>query len=185
MRRFVIFPQRMKVNLKTSIPLLFSLVTAVSVFAAQHINEKQAFSFVQMCDTQLGMGGYEHDVLTFNQAVKQINELQADFVVICGDLVNNPDPSETFRRFEQSSPSPVTALREITTSAMSPPRLRWQRTEKPLGKTTTPSSTKDTPSSLPTPSFGKLLWKANQKNMTCGFNKPSRKPRPKTPRSLW
>ncbi|HQZ29718.1 MAG: metallophosphoesterase [Verrucomicrobiales bacterium] len=81
----------MKVNLKTSIPLLFSLVTAVSVFAAQHINEKQAFSFVQMCDTQLGMGGYEHDVLTFNQAVKQINELQADFVVICGDLVNNPD----------------------------------------------------------------------------------------------
>jgi len=40
-----------------------------------------------MCDTQLGMGGYEHDVMTFNLAVKQINEMLPDFVVICGDLV--------------------------------------------------------------------------------------------------
>lgn len=51
--------------------------------------EKQApFSFVQMCDTQLGMGGYEHDVMTFKLAVKQINSMNADFVVICGDLVH-------------------------------------------------------------------------------------------------
>ncbi|MDF1860380.1 MAG: metallophosphoesterase [Verrucomicrobiales bacterium] len=48
---------------------------------------KKAFSFVQMCDTQLGMGGYEHDVMTFNLAVKQINAMNPDFVVICGDLV--------------------------------------------------------------------------------------------------
>ncbi|PQJ30059.1 metallophosphoesterase family protein [Rubritalea profundi] len=50
--------------------------------------EKQApFSFVQMCDTQLGMGGCEHDVMTFKLAVKQINAMKPDFVVICGDLV--------------------------------------------------------------------------------------------------
>ena len=47
----------------------------------------QTFSFVQMCDTQLGMGGYEHDVKTFKQAVVQLNALKPDFVVICGDLV--------------------------------------------------------------------------------------------------
>jgi 3',5'-cyclic AMP phosphodiesterase CpdA len=47
------------------------------------------FTFVQLCDTQLGMGGYEHDVNTFKQAVKQINQLNPDFVVICGDLVND------------------------------------------------------------------------------------------------
>jgi predicted phosphodiesterase len=41
-----------------------------------------------MCDTQLGMGGYEHDVATFKAAVKQINAMKADFVVICGDLVD-------------------------------------------------------------------------------------------------
>jgi predicted phosphodiesterase len=47
------------------------------------------FTFVQMCDTQLGMGGYEHDKKTFAQAVKQINKLRPDFTVICGDLVHN------------------------------------------------------------------------------------------------
>jgi predicted phosphodiesterase len=46
------------------------------------------FSFVQMCDTQLGMGGYEHDVKTFGLAVDQINKMKPDFVVICGDLVS-------------------------------------------------------------------------------------------------
>jgi predicted phosphodiesterase len=45
------------------------------------------WSFVQMCDTQLGMGGYEHDVKTFGQAVRQINAATPDFVLICGDLV--------------------------------------------------------------------------------------------------
>jgi predicted phosphodiesterase len=45
------------------------------------------FSFAQMCDTQLGMGGYEHDVKTFGLAVEQINKMKPDFVVICGDLV--------------------------------------------------------------------------------------------------
>lgn len=45
------------------------------------------FTFVQMCDTQLGMGGYEHDVKTFELAVSQINALAPDFVLICGDLV--------------------------------------------------------------------------------------------------
>ena len=50
--------------------------------------EQKPFSFVQLCDTQLGMGGYDHDINTFRQAVKQINELNPDFVVICGDLVN-------------------------------------------------------------------------------------------------
>jgi 3',5'-cyclic AMP phosphodiesterase CpdA len=34
------------------------------------------------------MGGYEHDVMTFKAAVRQVNALQPDFVVICGDLVN-------------------------------------------------------------------------------------------------
>ena len=46
------------------------------------------FSFAQMCDKQLGMGGYEHDVKTFGLAVDQINKMKPDFVVICGDLVS-------------------------------------------------------------------------------------------------
>src|SRR5512136_1198318 len=49
------------------------------------------FTFVQLCDPQLGMGGYEHDVRAFRQAVEKINALKPDFVLICGDLVNQPE----------------------------------------------------------------------------------------------
>jgi 3',5'-cyclic AMP phosphodiesterase CpdA len=52
------------------------------------LSEPLLFSFAQMCDTQLGMGGYEHDVKTFGLAVDQINQMKPDFVVICGDLVS-------------------------------------------------------------------------------------------------
>lgn len=54
---------------------------------------QKPFSFVQLCDTQLGMGGYQHDVRSFEQAVLQINKLNPDFVVICGDLVNDATDS--------------------------------------------------------------------------------------------
>ena len=58
-----------------------------SISCSQKVQEP--FSFVQLCDTQLGMGGYTHDIQSFEQAVKQINEIDPDFVVICGDLVND------------------------------------------------------------------------------------------------
>jgi len=51
--------------------------------------EQEPFSFVQLCDPQLGMGGYEHDVKSFQLAVEKINEIDCDFVVICGDLVHH------------------------------------------------------------------------------------------------
>jgi len=55
--------------------------------------KQEPFSFAQLCDTQLGMGGYEHDIKTFEQAVQQINSLNVDFVVICGDLVHHANDS--------------------------------------------------------------------------------------------
>ena len=55
------------------------------------IQAQQSFSFVQLCDPQLGFGGYRHDSLTLCQAVRQINEIHPDFVVICGDLVHEPN----------------------------------------------------------------------------------------------
>jgi len=51
------------------------------------------FSFVQVCDPQLGMGGYAHDTLVLNRAVDQINEMEVDFVIFCGDLVNHASDS--------------------------------------------------------------------------------------------
>ena len=66
--------------------LFLVLLLVLNISCTQR--EQKAFSFVQMCDTQLGMGGYEHDLKLFQLAVKQINDLNPDFVVICGDLVN-------------------------------------------------------------------------------------------------
>jgi 3',5'-cyclic AMP phosphodiesterase CpdA len=61
----------------------------MGLFFSCNNHQGDSFTFVQLCDTQLGMGGYQNDVLAFNQAVKQINESDADFVVICGDLVHH------------------------------------------------------------------------------------------------
>jgi len=61
----------------------------------------QPFTFVQLCDPQLGMGGYEHDVETFKQAVAQINLLKPDFVVVCGDLVHDAN-EHSFADFQET-----------------------------------------------------------------------------------
>ena len=37
-----------------------------------------------MCDTQHGMKGYEHDVMTFELTVEQSNIMAPDSVLICG-----------------------------------------------------------------------------------------------------
>ena len=70
-----------------AILLLFS---GCALFSNQP-DVRQPFTFAQICDTQLRMGGYEHDLKTFKQAVTQINALKTDFTVICGDLVGRPD----------------------------------------------------------------------------------------------
>lgn len=60
------------------------------VFARASDSAPESFTFVQVCDTQLGFGGYDEDVAAFEQAVRQINALAPDFVIICGDLINQP-----------------------------------------------------------------------------------------------
>lgn len=68
--------------------LLFFTLFFLQPIYSQEIIDLKSFTFAQLCDTQLGMGGYEQDVVTFTKAVKKINQLKPDFVVICGDLVN-------------------------------------------------------------------------------------------------
>lgn len=68
--------------------LSLALIFLLQPLYTQETGNRESFTFVQMCDTQLGMGGYEHDVETFTKAVKKINALKPDFAVICGDLVD-------------------------------------------------------------------------------------------------
>ena len=72
---------------------IFIIIALFTINSSYAQKEQKPFSFVQLCDPQLGMGDYEHDVKSFNQAVKQINELNPDFVTICGDLVHNASDS--------------------------------------------------------------------------------------------
>lgn len=69
--------------------LAAALCSCVSTRA--HRPETQPFMFVQMCDPQLGMGGCHNSLKSFEQAVVQVNSINPDFVVICGDLVSRPD----------------------------------------------------------------------------------------------
>lgn len=91
-------------KLSRALPLLLAtaLISGLFLARAREIPDEavktatdtpEQFTFVQMCDTQLGMGGYEHDVKTFELAVKQINTLAPDFVLICGDLVSKANDS--------------------------------------------------------------------------------------------
>lgn len=71
---------------RLTVPVL-SLLVLVGC-AHTHTAKVGSFDFVQMCDPQLGFTDYAADLQRFEQAVKQINLLQPDLVVICGDLVN-------------------------------------------------------------------------------------------------
>jgi DNA repair exonuclease SbcCD nuclease subunit len=72
----------------------FLLIVTVCFSGYSSVGQRsKTISFVQLCDTQLGMGGYDHDKKTFESAVKKINLLNPDFVIICGDLVNTPNDS--------------------------------------------------------------------------------------------
>ena len=79
---------------KYCILVLFSLLVSCTE------KEKAPFSFVQLCDPQLGFGGYEHDLGSLKMAVKQINTLAPDFVVICGDLVHDRN-DDSFADFKE------------------------------------------------------------------------------------
>jgi len=70
--------------------LLGGVTIAVLISGCAH-QPPRPFSFVQMCDPQIGFENYEAELARLRQAVKQINTSQADFVVVCGDLVNKPD----------------------------------------------------------------------------------------------
>ncbi len=73
---------------------------AAAILLSSCASERKDFSFVQLCDTQLGMGGYEHDMEMFRKAVGRINELNPDFVVICGDLVHDRN-EQSFADFKR------------------------------------------------------------------------------------
>lgn len=78
--------------------LYIAVFFLTTLFATTSLAQ-ESFTIVQLCDTQLGMGGYEHDVEMFKQAVVEINALAPDLVIICGDLVNDRKDPKSFTDF--------------------------------------------------------------------------------------
>lgn len=78
----------------------FHVLTVCLWFSGPLAFAAEDFTIVQMCDTQLGMGGYAHDVDSFEKAVVQINKMAPDLVVICGDLVDRAD-DKSFADFKR------------------------------------------------------------------------------------
>jgi 3',5'-cyclic AMP phosphodiesterase CpdA len=88
----------------TYMGVLLSCLTAAVLLASCNSNtnsdETESFTFIQICDTQLGFSDYDNGKDSFRQAVRQINELNPDFVVICGDLVNTAN-DKSFSDFKE------------------------------------------------------------------------------------
>jgi len=82
--------------------LLGTAAFSVDLYAsiAGKASERKTFTFAQICDTQLGFGDYNRDMIFFKQAVKQVNVLRPDFVFICGDLVDKAD-AKSFADFNK------------------------------------------------------------------------------------
>ena len=57
------------------------------------------FRFAQLCDTQLGFSTYDEDVRAFRTVVAQVNARHPDFVIICGDLVNDCGNARAIQEF--------------------------------------------------------------------------------------
>jgi 3',5'-cyclic AMP phosphodiesterase CpdA len=79
---------------------LLMILTVTTLFFSALAHAAEARRFVQLCDTQLGMGGYEADKIRFQLAVEAINALNVDWVVVCGDLVNDGNDDQAVADFK-------------------------------------------------------------------------------------
>jgi len=89
-----------------------SCILGWSCVAAAQTSSSTNFYFVQLCDPQLGMTEYKEDICSLEQAVKQINALAPDFLLMCGDLVHKPNEKsyKDFRKIMESVTVPFHCL---------------------------------------------------------------------------
>lgn len=87
------------------LPLFFFLATSYSCTTATETENRPdtPWFFVQITDTQLGFypDSLEKEIQNYEQAVKRVNEIRPDFVVITGDLVNNQRDEHQLAEFKR------------------------------------------------------------------------------------
>ena len=80
---------------RNAILLIGTFLLCAQVFA------QTPFSFVQLCDPQLGRAGYEHDKTMLRLAVRYVNQLQPDLIVFCGDLIDTAKNAQAYADFKE------------------------------------------------------------------------------------
>ncbi len=88
-------------------------ITAISLFififssSSQQIGNNDPYFIIQVTDPQFGMNdgdkGFAYETALYEKAVKAINRLKPDFVVITGDLVNNKENRDQVAEFKRIS----------------------------------------------------------------------------------
>lgn len=84
---------------------LFFFCLSIGVLTAQKKDHDNPYFFIQITDPQFGMfennNGFEKETVLYKKAVKEINRLKPDFVLITGDLVNNQRDILQIAEFKQ------------------------------------------------------------------------------------
>src|SRR5438270_2653401 len=72
----------------------YARAMAIAILAAGPVFAAESFTFIQMSDPQFGMytenKSFEHETANFEFAVATANRLRPKFVVVTGDLINQP-----------------------------------------------------------------------------------------------
>ena len=85
--------------------MLLLLCAFSEVLIAQNKHDSFPYFFIQITDPQFGMfennNRFEKETELYEKAVVDINRLKPDFVVVTGDLVNNPTDTSQIAEFKR------------------------------------------------------------------------------------
>ncbi len=92
-------------KLKKIIVALSLLCLSTGILTAQKKDHNHPYFFIQITDPQFGMFenniGFEKETALYENAVEKINRLKPDFVVVTGDLVNDPINRQQIAEFKR------------------------------------------------------------------------------------
>ena len=80
--------------------ILFSACRKGVIEVTEVTEVTKPLRIVQLCDPQLGFGGFDHDVANLEKAVTLINDLKPDMVLIAGDMVNDHSDEQAIATFK-------------------------------------------------------------------------------------
>lgn len=83
--------------------LLISIFLLSACHSSRNSNSEKPYFFIQVSDPQLGFypDSLQKEIDLYERAVREINRLKPDFVVITGDLVHNERDSQQLAEFKR------------------------------------------------------------------------------------